>query len=474
MLSDRRRYFRANFSSTTTPISSGGRAKDAFGNEYARIPLQLPGNLVDQTKRPREIEMVLTKLSIPLGAVPVAKIDVANMDYTAIFGSHTTHIETKGLVTIWPFNIDTTGGVFPDDYDRNLFVVPTAHNGRIRIMQYPLQNIQMSTVEASEKLTKIKNDGFCPFYNAEDLMEFLTENVTEAFHACIRSSPTTSEIERACIVFAEIASRLHIKFQRHGGYMSVVPWNRHSTRVESQLTYYPVDMWETDASGTITSSFQTPHVGFSIAVNKHVRDLIPNLPWRPINNSTLRQYDFSSHRGQSIPEWEELNDGDSYFYVLDTYSGDCYINDEGMFHGSDSTHFRRSNELDIVFDGVNLVSAIPINSFIVTFNGVSMTMQTFPVNISPVNAPSALTTSIPIIEVYYPLWNSISDKSTNLVISKDAFTNAAPFTLGSDALTQRNIQFQVFYVFNDGRMAELTIPPNSSLSIQVCYSITYY
>lgn len=474
MLSDRRRYLRANFSSATTPVSSGGRAKDPYGNEYARIPLQLPSNLIDQTRRPKEIEMVLTKLSIPLGAVPVAKIDVDEISFVSIFGHNSTYVDTKGLVTVWPFTIDASGGITPDNYDLDLFTVPTSENARIRKMKYPLQNIQRSAVEASDKLTKIKNDGFCPFFNSEDLMEFLSENITEAFHQCVYNSPEVSETERAVIVFAEIESRLHVKFQRHGGFLNVAPWNRHSTRVESQLSYLPIDMWETDASGTITTAYNSPIVGFSIAVNKHVRDLIPNLPWRPVNNQTLREYNPQTHRGQSIPGWEDMNEGDPMFYILDTYSADCYNNDEGLYSGSDESHFRHSNELDMIFDGINLVSAIPISSFIITFNGVSMSLQTFPVNISPNNVSSALITSIPIIEVYYPLWNSISDKSTNLVISKDAFTNAAPFTLGSDALTQRNIQFQVYYIFNDGRMSELTIPPNTSVSLQVCYSISYY
>ena len=102
-----------------------------------------------------------------------------------------------------------------------------------------------------------------------------------------------------------------------------------------------------------------------------------------------------------------------------------------------------------------------------------MTQQTFPINVKTSTMSSALTSSVPIVEVYYPLWKEIADLSTNVIISKDIFSNAAPFVLDENALSQRNITFTVHYIMNDGTMHELTIPSNTTLSLQACYCVKY-
>ena len=122
------------------------------------------------------------------------------------------------------------------------------------------------------------------------------------------------------------------------------------------------------------------------------------------------------------------------------------------------------------FPDVDLTSIIDISSFVVQMSGVDLTQQTYPINIIQSSNSAALTTNVPIIEVYYPLWNTISDMSTNLIISKDVFTNAAPIVLNRNAMYERNFSIIISYITKSGKLKQVFIPPESNLSVQITFS----
>ena len=461
-------YLRANFSTSTTP-PSGGRMKDPYGHEYASIPLQFPSNLIDNTKRPKSIEMLLTKLNIPLGSIPISQIGLNKIER---FRSGGVSIETKGIMTIWPFMIRSDGLLdggyeyFPTDID--------LHDWPSSPMVYPLQsfltprsnvNLRLQAVEYSKKLS---------FFNIEDLMDFLTLNLNDTYNAIMATGGTVD----MRFQFTEENSRLKLHAINEGAKKFVTPysnqvldaWGSAPFRSEGQIMTY-----RTDSRGVITEVGDTSIVGFSIVVNKAIRDMFPRLPWREVNNDELEEIDYTHRTGQQIPDWKDHNWGDPYFYVLDTMTCDSKFVDNGLLLPDraslgDMLHVRG---IDFTFDACNLISIVPIQCFVVIMSGVGMTQQTFPINVKTNTMSSALTSSVPIVEVYYPLWKEISDLSTNVIISKDIFSNAAPFVLDENALSQRNITFTVHYIMNDGTMHELTIPSNTTLSLQACYCVKY-
>lgn len=463
-------YLRANFSSATTP-TSGGKLKDAYGHEYASLPLQLPSNLLDVTRRPKAVEMLLTKMNIPLGALPIAQIGLNRIDRNA---PNEIHIETKGIMTIWPFLIRSDGilqggyGEFPSQID--------LHNWPVYPMVFPLQSFLSVKSVVNKKLQLVEYNGKLDFFSIEDVMEFLTVNINDVYNALMATQTGSVDMKYS---FSEENSILKVHAVNMGAETFIAPfsnqivdaWGSRPFRSEGQIMTY-----RTNAAGTVTGLSNPNVVGFSIVVNKAIRDMFPRLPWREVNNDELQEIDYDTREGEQIPNWKEANWGDPYFYVLDTMASDSSFVDNGILQPSvtpgsgDLLHVRG---IDYSFDGCNLISIVPIQCFVVTLTGVGMTQQTFPVNVHSSTISSALTTSIPIIEVYYPLWKNISDLSTNIIVSKDVFTNAAPFVLDSNALTQRNLQFTVYYITNDGSMHELTIPAGTSLSLQVCYSIQY-
>lgn len=460
-------YLRANFSSATTP-ASGGKLKDAYGHEYASLPLQLPSNLIDNTKRPKEVEMLLTKLNIPLGSLPVARIGLNRIDR---YSPEEIHIETKGIMTIWPF-LMRSDGILQGGY-RDFPTGISVDQWPVYPMIFPLQSFLSVKSAVNQKLQLVEYTRTLDFFSIEDVMEFLTINLNDAYIGIMNTN--TVEMK---FLFSEENSTLKIHAINMGASTFYAPFSNQVTDPWGSAPYEShgqVMTYRTNASGTITSTGNPTVNGFSIVVNKEIRNMFPRLPWREVNNDELLPYNPDTGAGCQIPNWKETNWDDPYFYVLDTMACDSAFVDNGLLSppsGStgDIIHARG---IDYTFDGINLVSIVPIQAFVVMLTGVGMTQQTFPVNVSGGTMSSALTTSIPIVEVYYPAWNNISDLSTNVIVSKDAFSNAAPFVLDQNALFQRDLKFTVYYILNDGTMHELTIPPGTSLCLQACYSIKY-
>lgn len=457
MLSERPRYFRANFSTSTTPESSGGQRRDAYGNISSRIPLQIPGNFVDPTKTPKRVEMMLTKLNIPLGALPVAEIPLHEISDQP--SPHIT-IRTKGVMTMWPFYIRGDGRVY-GTYDTFGAIVPY-QNWAVERMVYPIQSFVSQTSSVNEKIRDLEATKMVKIFNTEDLMEFLTMNINYVFNRLVGS--VTQKFQ-----FATKDSHFVVRTLNEGTETFYTPYSNLLIDARGQMAHNEgqVMTWRTDAAGVVTAISNPIPRFFSIVVNRYIRNIFSKLPWREINNDELTG-------DKQIANWNETNEDDPYFYILDTMTCNSSFIDCGLIQVPDTyDEMYHVRGIEFNFDGFNMISVVPIQSFVVMLSGVTITTQSFPINLNSGNVSAALTTSVPIIEVYYPQWTSISDLSTNILIVKDAFTNAAPFMVDATALTAREISFSVHYINNDGTMHDLWIPPNTNLSLQICFSIFY-
>lgn len=474
-------YYRANFSNVTTPTSSGARRVDEEGNEYASIPIQLPANLISQSVAPKGIEMMLTKLDVPLSNIPLSSIPIKSIG-TGI----RTRITTKGLISCWPFRFDGMGTLRPTTYSGPMFNVLRGNQWRVQQMALDF-NGQHGCIEYEAKLQKMKREMEFGFENVDSLCQFFTSNFQKCLNETLKEADSTHFSPK--YYYPSIVARnnvLVLQYVNRGCPYTILPAHDDVFSTSGSVTQ-PTRTWVRVVSPT---GEQTTHYTgsdyiscYSIVVNKCVRDLFPGLPWRRVDNSVLSPFTVTtsasvpSVSGQSIPTWEALNDGDSMMYVLDTTKSDLNItNDEvRSVENLDPTinNSILSAKAEFIFQGYNALSSINISSFIVVLDGISLTQQTFPVNVSPNNASSAQLGVIPIIENFFPQWNSINDLSTNMVVIKDAFTNAAPILLDRTALFERNMRFSVYYITKDGKMHLLTMKPGTVLSIQICYSYIY-
>lgn len=484
-------YLRTNFSSATAPAASGGRQVNSVGDEYARIPLQLPTNIIDQSKKPERIEMLLTKMSIPLGRVPIAQIP---FDDLSIFPGITplppltpvlprTEIVTQAIGTLWPFTLDRKGNVVPTSYANTQFFNSSGSNSwPIHKFIFPLSKIRGSAA-FTEEIREMYNSKTIPIHTPEELMGFLEDGYTKAFHDIIQHYWPINPLqrERPKFRFTIKNSRLQIEMDTGGMLTQFIPYTKELFYFNERGTmlWYNGNPYTTFAynEGEFVTNQITSLRGFSLVANQVLRDLLPGLPWIKVDNRSLPQHVLDTGEGQSLFHWDEVSPNDPYFYVLDTWDINLTWSEMRTYPptselGSTLTYVEAKSPI-FTFDSLNMISVVPITSFVVMLNGLTFTPQTYPININPLNPDAAQITSIPIIEVYQPLWNDISDITTNMVISKDAFTNAAPFVLTPDSLGERNLIFEVYYITTDGGMHLLTIPAGTAITLQICYSIVY-
>lgn len=464
--------FRVNFSNVTTPKSSGGgREVDSEGNELATIPLQLPNNLISNQRQPRRVELQLTKMSVPLGRMPVAQVELSPSRNFSNSGG----FQTLARIGLWPCYIDGFGHVV-GKYTP-LLPVPTVTRQLLRYMYVRIPELYNS-VSFNEKRKKVGEEGVWNFESVDEVCDFLTYNLTGAVTSVLSTGNTEFDNSRIySYEFYPVGENIALRYENHGKIYSVLPFNRQLFHWSGLGDYaYPTGnmMYAQGVTGsgetTVGYSGSNYVYPFSIIGNRYLRDMLPALPWRMIDNRELVPYNSATGEGQSVPGLGT----DQIFYVLDTCAAEVEVNQLCRLCSTPQQgEYLKTSDVIYRFNNFALISMLPISSFVVTFDGVGMTQQVYPINVNSSTESSGTTTVVPIIETYYPIWQQIKDTSTNLVVVKDQFSNAAPIVADPMILTERNIRFTVYYVDTKGRMRPLRIPPNTVFSIQVCFSIYY-
>lgn len=479
-------YYRANFSNVTTPSSSGGRQTDDEGNELATIPIQLPSNLINSANPPKGVEMMLTKLDIPLGRIPAAIIPIEDV---IVDSTDEAMITTMGRITVVPYMYSNVGKLEPSDEELRDIWYPEGGTGEfnwyIEHLQVPI-DAQFDTPNYKQIVTRMRTEKEYHFRSIDNFLAILSEALQRALKYVLeisRFQHPEFDVPGTYFFPKFIASRdsLSLEVTNNGCPLTVIPFNSEFFDATSGAEpYIPsrVLFRQLDSAGD-SANIEFPNeliYGYSIAVNKYIRDMLPSLPWREVNNDYLTRIrpDGGRYIGQGLPNWRWENFDDPIMYILDTNSASLELFDDVTSY-SPFTEITctQTTRIRYNFTGFNLLAIIPISSFVVTLDGISLTSQTMPVNLNSANEGAAQTTSIPIIENYYPLWQDITDLSCNLIVSKDAFTNAAPIVLDRGAMYERNFRFSVYYITKDGKMHILKIPPGTCLSLQLCYSFIY-
>jgi hypothetical protein len=134
---------------------------------------------------------------------------------------------------------------------------------------------------------------------------------------------------------------------------------------------------------------------------------------------------------------------------------------------------RRSIKITTQWNNLPIVVMSPIQSFVLTLQGVQVRQEYQPINRVEGNA-SSLTSSFPVIENYYSLASSLADLHDELVIIKDGFNDQALYSLPTTAGESRVLRFTLYYITKDGRLHKLFIPKKGIFALQLTFGITYY
>lgn len=427
-------YIRVNVTSATADTR-----ENESGDLVAEMDMQLPSNLVVNADKVESARMAVMKMQIPLAKLPAVTIPVNGWSESI---DHKFYIQTPLLICPIPYDIihgvnqttlnslwnrlgdnqlhpcrivtetlqqTSTGGLNPAEieYRRGYHEIAT--------MQKFLQILSLSLVRSIEINFNFNDSQYTSDFNLISDHQFTV-------HADNTISLTVTPFCSGII--------LPTGFQYH--LPSRVRLYRKTTPVSN--TYYQ----------------------YCIAVNEDVKVRLPTLPWIRFPVPPMLS-----------PNW----DGSGYMYVLDTTAVSIHRSIDSMVLDAGLNETAYSTPVEYHFTESDAITNIDLNSIVLLMNGVAFNQQVFPVNFTSSSSKQAQTGTVPIIEVYYPLWSKPSDKTTNLIITKDTFSDAAPININPNLLKERFIKFKVMCITTSGEMRDLIIPKGNPFSFQIVFEL---
>jgi len=135
--------------------------------------------------------------------------------------------------------------------------------------------------------------------------------------------------------------------------------------------------------------------------------------------------------------------------------------------------YEGNKRLTFSWNNLPMVVMSPIQSIVLTLQGMDVNQEYQPINASDFSG-SALTSSIPVIENFYSLAQSLRDLHDELVIVKDSYSDTATYTLATTSGQERSITLSAKYITKDGKLHQIYIPPKGVFSLQLTFGISFY
>ena len=129
--------------------------------------------------------------------------------------------------------------------------------------------------------------------------------------------------------------------------------------------------------------------------------------------------------------------------------------------------------LTYIWNNLPMVVMSPIQSIVLTLQGVRVAQEYQPINRTEVGG-STLTSSIPVIENFYSMAQTLRDLHDELVVVKDTFDDTATYGLDPEGGMQRTLVLSAKYITKDGRLHQIYIPPNGVFSLQLTFGVSFY
>lgn len=428
-------YTRVNISTATSPARY-----NEYGERVGEVEMLLPSNLIS-ANNVESARMAVMKMKVPLTEIPAASLPVTRrsgesfgiLETTARIGVINAEVSANGTLEFQSASAITIGNA-------NKVVPVTVVANHINDGVYP--------DEPSRELSS----GIHTFKSMSEFLFYLNGALQQAFdlnYIYSAAERDTCNLAFSCnsdnsiTLDAYCGSVDHCVIPHGGMVFNTNPLNM-STSSGARYCY--------PEEPTVRNNGR--YSGFFIIVNYEIFARIPSLPWIKVKND-------GRFTDASLV-------GDDYFYALDTRQAKINIsNCNAILLNRDARYI--PSKVSYHFVESDALSISDISSIILCMNGGTFNQQVYPINISPQTMSAAQTTSVPIIEVYYPLWTRPSDTTTEMVISRTEFTNAAPIRINPSLLKERAFTFKLYYITHDGTMHEMYLPVGEPFSFQLCF-----
>ncbi len=139
------------------------------------------------------------------------------------------------------------------------------------------------------------------------------------------------------------------------------------------------------------------------------------------------------------------------------------------------TEYLSNVPLSFTWRNIPMVVLSPISSIVMTLQGMECTQEIQPINVvDTTNRSSAITSTVPIIENYYSLAQSLRDLHDELVVTRESFDDGAKYSLTPRSGQERTIKLAAKYIGKDGKLHQIYIPPNGVFSVQLTFALSYF
>lgn len=484
-------YVRVNVSTATSPPG----VEDVAGNVIGEINMQLPANIIGSADQIATARMAVMKANIPLTNIPQIRVELreynGNYIETNFIVGFTTQrvLRTKAEIGLLVKYQNAFSGEYVD--------YPSSGSG-ISNSQYLSSSVYhfATTPQEAEEASK---KGYFEYKNIQEFLNDISYTVDLLLKRImdgVSITPTAANTFAyptqpfTCSFIMNADSTCSIKIIQLTTDPEIIfaikPFaptaNSEWSNTHLLATTFKSDVGYTDTTEVVRpqgaaievvgdrlrpSSYYGP-IQIFLGVNEYLKEKLPSLPWAYPVQATFSQW------SSLYPAFTE----DHRFFILETQNAkiDFTPNALTTLYKSDDEFGdtilpREHAEITYHFLGSDMLQTNDVTSIILTMNGGAFNPQVFPVNFAPTTVQAAQVQTIPIIDVYYPLWSTPVDLSSNLVVVRNAFEDAAPIKINPSLLKERSIKFKLYYITKDGRMHELFIPKGTPFTFQLCFEL---
>ena len=179
--------------------------------------------------------------------------------------------------------------------------------------------------------------------------------------------------------------------------------------------------------------------------------------------------------GEKVPRtivsnWLRTDDF-RYLYTFEEHKSE-EVKTETISFDELSTYYGNV-KLSFTWNNLPVVVLSPISSIVLTLNGIQVTQEMQPINITQPTG-SSLTSTIPLIENFFSTASTLRDLHDELIVAKETFDDTARCTLARTSGYERTLQIAAKYITKDGKLHQIYIPPNGVFIVQITFGVSFY
>lgn len=447
-------YIKLN-TSLSTCSNSATLEHNADGDIKGSIELRLPENI--SSAPCSAIDLQTSKLRLSMANLPVAFVPV-NPD--SIDPNSPDPIPTLLWIGIWFQHVENNGSITPEN--------------SIGSCPATTALINIPRIYETLDIAFAKQTGYLPIRNIETLVSAINTALDLCYTDCLRYPIPVGRVYIPDFEWHIGEDHIQISFTNIGSQTkkaapfgtpgvvkqefisSSTPWIAYRGSYDRTTG---AELWNVD------NESYSPTYGFNIIANTNFRNLFHFMPWlRPINRNDLGY-------GQQIAPPAGIPD-DMLVHVLNIEAAQCTTERENGIYvwGTQTTNDAFGTRFRYRWDNMPTILLSPVSSIVILMDGIGVTQQILPINMKQPQG-SSLTTSIPVIENYFPLTTSLRDLHDDLLISRETFDDTALMSVPPHALRARSLNFRAAFITKDGQLYDLYIPPTGTFMLQLTFCL---